>query len=429
VGLVNIPLWRSLNKGSFVTCAEMLLFLLLLIWLMKGALEHSWHVPRSPLAKAIAALFVLAVVIGLGLGLLLHHGQIKPAMWELRPWYYLAVTYLLTSAFFADRDVIRPLLWTIVLGSGLKSIEGVYNYFAFAANMNPRPEAILGHEESFFFGIFLLTTIALWIFQIRGRLRWVATTLAPLVLIADLGNARRTGSLILYAGLATLLAAAYAGMPDRQRALRRISVVFAVGGAAYLGLFWNGGGTLSQPARAIHAEVAPDARDLSSNQYREEENLNLQVGIRSTRSVGKGFGTPIGAGFDLANLTSVDSLIAFIPHDGVLYVWYRLGILGEFVLWAVIGFGIVVGCQLIKNRDRMTAAFGAIGVCAIISYVLQGYNDLGFDWLRIVVFMGFMLGALEATYKRVGDPDSVIPATGDQTPRLALPSSRIDLSR
>ena len=69
-------------------------------------------------------------------------------------------------------------------------------------------------------------------------------------------------------------------------------------------------------------------------------------------------------------------MIAFIPHDGVLYIWFRLGILGEFLLWAVIGFAIVAACELIKNRDRMTAAFGSIGVCAVISYVLQGYNDL-----------------------------------------------------
>jgi len=179
-----------------------------------------------------------------------------------------------------------------------------------------------------------------------------------------------------------------------------VAAVLGIGAVVYLAAFWNGNGTLAQPARAVHAAVAPDARDRSSNEYRVEENLNLQVGIRARRSVGEGFGVPIAGGFGIANLTSADSMINFIPHDGVLYVWYRLGILGEFLLWSVIGFAIVAGCELVKNRDRMTAAFGSIAVCAIVSYVLQGYNDLGFDWTRIVVFMGFVLGALEATMKR-----------------------------
>ena len=244
-GIVNVPLWRSLSKGSFITSAEILMFILLLIWAMKGALARSWQVPNSPLAKSIFGLFATALIIGMGLGVV-HHGQIKAAMWELRPWYYLAVVFLLTSSFFAEHDAIRPCLWTLVLGTGLKSIEGVYYYFAFAASMDPRPEAIMGHEESFFFGMFLLTTVALWVFQIRGRLRVVATVLTPLVLTADLGNSRRTASLILYVGLATLLATAYTGMPDRRRTIGRLAVVVAIGGAAYIGLFWNGSGTLSR---------------------------------------------------------------------------------------------------------------------------------------------------------------------------------------
>jgi hypothetical protein len=361
-------------------------------------------VPRSPLAKAIAAMYALAIIVGLGVGTV-HHGQIKASLWELRPWWLLGVVYLLTSSFFAERDVFRPLLWTLVLGSGLKSIEGVVNYFTIARKLTPRPEAVLGHEESFFFGLFILATTALWLFQIRGRLRTVATALLPVVLIAELGNSRRTAFLLLYAGMAALLAIAYVGMPERRRVLKRLNAVLAVGAVVYLAVFWSYGGTLGQPARSVHSVVAPNARDLSSNQYRVVENANLVLGIHSTRSIGKGFGVPIDYQFaTIVDLTSVDSMIAFIPHNGVLYVWYRLGLLGEITLWSIVGFGILAGCRLAKTRDRQAQALGAIGVCAIICYVLQGYNDLGFTWLRIVIFMGFMLGALEAECRRAGSP-------------------------
>jgi hypothetical protein len=421
----HIPLFRSLSKGSFVTPTEMLLFVLLLIWLMKGALDHTWHVPHSPLAKAIAAMYAIAIVVGMGLGVV-HHGNMKVALWELRPWYYLGVMYLLTSSLFARRNVFRPLLWSIVIGSGLKSLQGVVAYVTVAHKMSPRPEAILGHEEAFFFGMFLLATVSLWLFQIRGRLRTVATALVPLVLVANLGNSRRTAFLLLYAGLGALLVIAYVGMPDRRVVLKWINVGLAMGAIAYLGLFWNNAGTLGQPARAVHSAIAPTQRDLASNQYRFIENANLIHDIHATRSIGQGFGIPINYAYTIVDLTNVDSAIAFIPHNNVLYVWYRLGIVGEIILWSIVGCGILAGCRLAKQGDRETAALGAIAVCAIICYVLEGYNDLGFTWLRIVVFMGFMLGALEATYQRVVNPRRALATPVEGEP---VSAGRPDTSR
>jgi hypothetical protein len=287
-------------------------------------------------------------------------------------------------------------------------LEGVFNFFVLARKLDPRPEAILSHEEAFFFGVFLLSTLALWLFQIRGRIRVVATAFAPLVLIADVGNSRRTAFLILYVGLAALLVIAFVGMPERRQVLKRLNVALVIFGVLYLGAFWNDSGALGQPARAVHSAVAPSARDKSSDEYRVLENLNLEARIRGTRSTGEGFGVAINYGYNLVNLSSLDSMIAYIPHNGVLYVWYRLGIVGELLLWSVMGFGILEGCRLAKQKDREAAALGAIATCAILAFVVQGYNDMGFTWLRIVLFMGFMLGALEATYQRVVDPRRVI---------------------
>ncbi len=397
----DIPFFRSLTTGSFVTPAEMVILVLLIIWLAKGARDHCWHVPRSPLAKSIAAMYVVTIVVGAGLGVA-HHGQFKEIIWEARPWYLVAVMYLLTSSFFAGRDIFRTVLWTIVLGSGAKSLEGVFYYFDVARKMNPRPQSILAHEESFFFGLFLLATLALWLFQMRGRLRSLATALVPLVMIADLGNSRRDAFLLLYVGMAALLVMAFVGMPERRRVLKRMNAVVAIGAIVYLGLFWNDGGTLGQPARAVHSAVAPDARDQTSDQYRVVENADLVFNIHATRSIGQGFGVRIDYIYPITDLTNIDPQLAFVTHDTLLYVWYRLGILGEVVLWSVVGFGIVTGCRLVKGGDRETAVLGALGVCAIMCWVLMGYNDLGFAWLRIAVFMGFMLGALEVSLQRLG---------------------------
>lgn len=397
-GPINIPLFRSLTKGSFVTPVEIITALLLVVFLMKGAHDRNWHVPRSALAKSIAALLVLAVVLGLG-SCLAHHGDFNEALWQLRPWYFVASVYLLTSYFFAGRDMFKPLLWTIVIGSGAKSVEGVINYFTIAVHLTPRPDAILSHEESFFFALFLLTAAALWLFQIRGRLRTVATLFAPLVVIADLGNSRRTASLLIYAGLATLLVIAFVSMPERRRVLKKINALVLIGAVVYLSLFWNDGGTLGQPARAIHSAIAPSARDLSSDEYRVIENDDLELNIHQNRSIGTGYGRKIDYVYSIVNLTGIDTMIAYVPHDGVLDMWLRLGILGEMIMWAIMGFAILAGCELAKSGDRRSAVLGTIAVCAVISYALMAYNDLGFSWLRIAVFMGFLFGALEVEWQ------------------------------
>ena len=79
------------------------------------------------------------------------------------------------------RRSLDALLWALVIGSGFKALQGVYIFFTYARNLRPRPEAILGHEEAFFFCLFITITAALWLYNVRGRLRTTATALLPIV--------------------------------------------------------------------------------------------------------------------------------------------------------------------------------------------------------------------------------------------------------
>src|SRR5207245_2923817 len=167
----------------------------------------------------------------------------------------------------------------------------------------PPLEVILSHEESFFFGLFLILCLGLWLFGIRGRIRTVATVLFPAVLLADMANARRTAWAIIGTTLIVFFALAYSSLPDRRRALRRVAIVVIGVSAVYFPLFWNKSGLLGQPARALHSMVAPDARDLSSNTYRVQENANLALNIRQTSSLGKGFGVLIDYALPIVDIS------------------------------------------------------------------------------------------------------------------------------
>ena len=174
----------------------------------------------------------------------------------------LAASYFVTYTVVKNRAAIRTILWLFVICTGFKSLQASYMFFSFARAMNPRPESLLSHEESVFFGILMVLTVGLWVYGQRGLLRIVATALLPFVIIATMANARRTAWPIVMIGLLALLLITWVTQPSKRRAVGPVLVLLAVISAVYFPLYWNktGGGTLSQPARAVRSTVAPDPR-------------------------------------------------------------------------------------------------------------------------------------------------------------------------
>src|SRR5262249_42748137 len=146
--------------------------------------------PRSAFAKALGA-FLFLCSIGFVLGYA-RGGSYDIALWEVRPFLLLAAAYLITTVLLKHRDSLVTILWLIVICTGFKSLQGSYMFFSFARAMNPRPESLLSHEDSVFFGIFMVLTVGLWAYGHRGALRRVATALLPFVVIATMANSRRT---------------------------------------------------------------------------------------------------------------------------------------------------------------------------------------------------------------------------------------------
>jgi O-antigen ligase len=392
----QIPLFHSITQGIGVNFFELLLVLILVTWVMKGALRGSLHVPHSALSRSIGV-FLLVVMVGFGIGLS-HGGSFRWAIWEIRPFVYLGAMFWLSASLLDTRRALRAVLWTLVLGSGFKALQGLKIYIP-ARHLTPRPDAILGHEEAFFFGLFIFLTLCLWIFEQRGALRTTATALLPAVLLANLANTRRTSWAILALGLVALIVVAYQTLPHRRPLLRRLGVVVLIGSALYFPAFWNNDSTVGQPAHAIHSQIKPNARDKSSDLYRTQETANLLYNIRQSPNLGKGFGVPIRYALRISNISSIDPMIAYVPHNGVLYIWMRLGIAGEAVFLMVIAAAIIRAVELARVGDQELALFGTLTVSAIVAYLVMGYNDMGFTWFRIALCMGVLFGVTEAALR------------------------------
>jgi O-Antigen ligase len=398
----QIPFFRSLSTGAglsgiYVNPVELVIAAIAVIWVIKSAGERRLSLPRSYMAAGVASLLVLVVaqeVHGLGSG-----GDFKASLWELRPWLYIGLLYLLASQLHSRRETILALLWVVIVGTGLKGVEGCIVYLQVRSYF-PRPSSILEHEESFFFGLYILLTLCLWLFGIRGRLRRVATALLPFVVLADLANHRRTAWVIVGCGVGIILLAAWYRFPaDKRWKVQAVALFAAAIGAAYLPLFWNGSGTIAQPARAIRSAINPSTRDAASDLYRIIEDFNLGTGIKNTTPFGAGFGRVLVQYEKNVDISKLDPNIIYQPHNTLLYVWLRLGFPGAIAFWWLIGAAVRSAARLARGPDSQLAMFGILVIVALGAYVIQGWLDQGVVSLRIAVLVGCLLGSLEAAHR------------------------------
>jgi hypothetical protein len=384
----SIPLYRGIGS-IHLEGADLLLLMIALIYLIRSVDWGPRPWPRSPVGLGVLSLLG-AVLLGILIGLS-HHGQLRVALMEARPYVYLAASFLLTSLMIRRRSTLHTALWAFVLAVAFKALQGLY-VFVKVRSWHPRPEAVLGHEEAYLFAVYILLVLALWLFGVEGRLRKTATWLLPVVIGADLANNRRAAWLLLGFGLVVMGVIGYRSLPDRRRAITRVTIAVLGVSALYMPVYWNKDGGLAQPARAVRSIISPDPRDAASDLYRNQENANLRLNIRQGGPLGKGFGVPIDYALPIVDIKGIDPLITYIPHDGVLYVLMRMGILGAIAMWGLLAAGIIAGCRLARAVDRELAVIGALAATALVAYALEGAIDQGFFFYRIAFVTGCLLG-------------------------------------
>jgi len=282
---------------------------------------------------------------------------------------------------------------------------------------------VLGHEDALFFGVYAFLVAALWLFDVPGRLRRTATAGLPLVLMADLVNSRRAAWLVLGAGLTVLGLVAWRALPARRLVLARIVAAVAICLTVYMPAFWNKTGGLAQPARAVRSVIAPDPRDASSDLYRIQEDANLKVNIQEGGLLGRGFGVRIDYPLPITDISDLDPLIDYVPHNGVYYVLLRMGIFGGVALWVLIGAAIIRGSRLARVGDRELAMLGAVLAAATVGYAFEGAVDQGFFFYRIAFAMGCLLALTEAARRMSVEA----PLSAEGVERQA-PDLRLDLN-
>lgn len=388
----NYGLQSSLGLSGFIASPlELMLILTVVVWLIKGLMQREFRAHGGDLGWPMA-LFFLAVLGGLIRGAA-GSGDMYVAFWEARSLLYVGVCYIVTVNLVRTRWDVAALVVVFLLANGLYALEGAYRYVALIRTgiMGVPQEFQYPHEVVIFLAVLILQAI---VQIVVGAPRWMqalGVMLAPIGMFTLLATQRRAGYIALAVAFVVV------GIPWMVRHRKAVLMILLPGllsVAVYLPIFWNNTGFLGQPARAVRSLSAPDARDASSNLYRDLELVNVRETIRSDPLLGVGFGRPFTFVVPLPDL-SWWPFWRYQPHHNILWIWLKTGAFGFTVFWMLmLGSLTLAGARTLTLKDKMLVTFAYLALASIVITLIFCYVDLGLTNGRVTVFLGTVLGVL-----------------------------------
>lgn len=345
-------------------------------------------------------LYLLCVVGGILHGLT-SGGDLKITVVEVRPFWYLFVSYLLGYNLVRHKRDIRTLFWLVIIVAGIKGVQGVYIYLVVLHGNLTGYDSIMAHEESFFFAAMLVLLILFYLhYRYRPQL-YAALLVLPFVLVSLIANQRRTDYIALLVGFVMAWFLIFVVKPTARKMLIIIALIILILGPAYVAVFSNSTGLFAAPARAVvsvFSNNGPGSK-ADSNLYRTVEDADLIYTVKQHPVFGLGFGKPYSEPVPLTtvfpDIQAADIYYAYVPHNTIYWVWMRLGAVGFFAFWYLIGAIIVRGSQIVrqlKDQYLQLAAIYIIGITAM--EIIVAFGDYQLFTFRNVIYVGLLVGVL-----------------------------------
>ena len=349
------------------------------------------------------ALFVPILIYMVFVGMaevngVLNGGDFKISLQEMRSQVYLLLAYLMAVNMVQTRRHILTMLWIFVVCVGFKGILYTFRRYVTLHGLPLPDQGVGAHEEVFLFDLFALLLAALSLCRVLPKMQWLMLTLLPLVITGNLACNRRAATAAMMLAVPVLLAAAFQGLPQRRRMAGIVALVLAGGFSIYYPAFKNSDSLIAQPARAIRSSFQPDARDASSNQWRDAENFNLMATIHSAPVQGTGYGRRYLHIVPMADISGAYAFEDYIPHNQVLWVWERVGTFGFLAFWMMIAAIFIFAGQQLRaaSSDDFHKAISLFALLCTLLLVIFGMLDLQLTNFRDVLFTGLWVGVLAA---------------------------------
>lgn len=377
---------------------------------------------RSTNLRGGALLWPIVIYVGfVGMGWLngmATGGDFKISLQEVRSQFYFLLAYLMAVNMIRSPRQMNSLLWIMALGIGLKGILYTFRRYVTLHGMPLPDQGVGSHEEAFFFDAFSVLLAVLLLCRVQKRLCGVMLCLLPFVTLGNLACNRRAATAAMIIVVPVLALAAYRALPDRRRAIVAVCLSFTVLFAVYFAAFQNSSSMIGQPARAIKSQFQPDARDASSNAYRDAENADLMATVKAAPIQGWGYGKKMIHAVPIADISADYEWWDIMTHNQILWVWMRVGTFGFFAFWMMIAAILVFACRQLRagNLSPEGKAVAMFALLTVGMLMIFGLLDLQLSNFRDMLFAGFWTGALAVLPAFARSEAAAAPASSIQTP-------------
>jgi hypothetical protein len=162
----RVPFFLNLNNanssaglsGIPITPAEVLILSVVVIWFAAGVAHRNLSLVGGPLVGAYVVFGL--IVVGTEVHGILGRGDWLKSLWEVRPQAYGFFAFLIAANLVKSRRQVLQLVVVFLLAVGIKVGIALFRFFVTLHGNDSAYEAIMSHEESYFFALFVLATLA-----------------------------------------------------------------------------------------------------------------------------------------------------------------------------------------------------------------------------------------------------------------------------
>jgi hypothetical protein len=398
-------------QGFFATPLEMLVVWTAIATIISCLARGEWHLPKPALvfsSAALSVLFVAQIFFGVNRG-----GNFTIALFETRWMFLVLPVMLITVALLTTKKHVYELAAVVGLALAYMTLELAWRYmFLLRGEPGETLETAFNHDGSAVVALAALIAlaIALWSQEPRQRL---GALLFSLVAVAVLLVTRRRAAIVCFE--AGVLVLGLIIMMTSRKQLLMIAPVVIVAVALYTAAFWNHQGTLGQPARGfrtVFESSSKSERDQSSDGYRIAENMNLWIGIHANPIQGAGFGLAYAKPYPLPDLSKFWPTWDYIPHNNILWLWLKGGVLSFATFWFLVGSVFAESTRKARKTTSMFVRILMASVCTLATtLVLFAYVDVGLQSARLMTLFGGSLGLLSIAERLWPDEEQADVAT------------------
>jgi O-antigen ligase len=373
-----------------VSGAELALALLLVVaaWRRSRGERDPGQALSPPGVRAVAALLVGAIALGVGVGLA-HGGSAEVAVWQTRPLATAAALYLLFEVAFRGTPDVAAIARVVVAAAAVRAALALWVRHVVLAGV-AGVEYVTDHGDSMLFSLACVIVIAHLVERADRRRLQAALVLLPLLVAGMQANQRRTAWVQLALGLLTFLVVGRAAPWRRQvgrAALAALPAVLLYGAAG-----WGAGAESGffKPVRLVRSIV--DSNVDRSTWDRQVENWNLAMSMRERPLLGRGFGNEWTEYMASDDIAAIFTRYRAQPHNQVLGILLFAGPLGFVGIWAPLSVLVLLARRAYPRLrvPEARAAALAVGATAFIVPV-QFFGDLGPFWPQYGVLTALAL--------------------------------------